>query len=627
MATTIDLGKIRLQWKGDYSNATSYELLDVVKFKGDSYVFISTIAAANKTPDTTSEWDLMVSGGDQWSTGTSVPTGGNPGDMYLKTDDEKVYTNTAGSWGVVGDMGGSRWTSGTSAPSGGEDGDFYLKTDDEKVYERVSGSWVVKLDIGGGVWTSSTSNGTGGESGDWHVNTATKDIQENVSGTWTTRVNLSVSGTNLSDLANVPALDSGKFLTNDGTNTSWATVDVTGASVGGDVTGTVGNIQIAANAVTDTELNSAKLNGIASGAEVNPSFKTVGGTSILGSGDIATLPSGGTIGQVVTNTGSGLGGWADAVTRASTAPSSPTPGDQWFDTVSTSMKVWSGAEWAISSPGVFEATGGNSTRTSGGYKYHIFTTSGVFTNIGRPGLVDVFMVAGGGGAGGNMGGGGGAGGLRTITGLTASGVNTVNVGAGGSGAVATGTSGTNSSVFNQDAIGGGGGGGGSNPPAWHGLAGGSGGGGGGYNGGNSGAGTSGQGYAGGAYNGQYYSGGGGGAGAIGATGSRGHGGVGALNDWTGTSYYFAGGGGGGGYTTTGGNGGNGGGGGGAVGTTTGGSGINPGSAGGGGSAVTNAAVPGGSAGANTGGGGGGGQHSTGVGGNGGSGIVIIRYAV
>jgi len=353
MATTIDLGKIRLQWKGDYSNATSYELLDVVKFKGDSYVFISTIAAANKTPDTTSEWDLMVSGGDQWSTGTSVPTGGNPGDMYLKTDDEKVYTNTAGSWGVVGDMGGSRWTSGTSAPSGGEDGDFYLKTDDEKVYERVSGSWVVKLDIGGGVWTSGTSvptggeagdfyiktddekiyenvagtwtvkldigggvwtsgtsNGTGGESGDWHVNTATKDIQENVSGTWTTRVNLSVSGSNIQDLGNVPALSSGKFLTNDGTNTSWATVDVAGSAVGGDVSGTVSNIQIAANAVTDTELNSAKLNGIASGAEVNPSFKTVGGSSILGSGDIATLPSGGSVGQVIKKDGSNNPAWA-----------------------------------------------------------------------------------------------------------------------------------------------------------------------------------------------------------------------------------------------------------------------------------------------------------------------------
>ena len=284
MATTIDLGKIRLQWKGDYSNATSYELLDVVKFKGDSYVFISTIAAANKTPDTTSEWDLMVSGGDQWSTGTSVPTGGNPGDMYLKTDDEKVYTNIAGSWGVVGDMGGSRWTSGTSAPSGGEDGDFYLKTDDEKVYERVSGSWAVKLDIGGGVWTSSTSNGSGGESGDWHINTTTKDIQENVSGTWTTRVNLSVSGTNLSDLANVPALDSGKFLTNDGTTASWATVDVAGASVGGDVSGTVSNIQIAAGAVNTTELaaNAVSAAKIDNSAVTNEKISSMAASKLTG---------------------------------------------------------------------------------------------------------------------------------------------------------------------------------------------------------------------------------------------------------------------------------------------------------------------------------------------------------
>mgnify|MGYP003957100615 CR=1 FL=1 len=344
MATTIDLGKIRLQWKGDYSNATSYELLDVVKFKGDSYVFISTIAAANKTPDTTSEWDLMVSGGDQWSTGTSVPTGGNPGDMYLKTDDEKVYTNTAGSWGVVGDMGGSRWTSGTSAPSGGEDGDFYLKTDDEKVYERVSGSWTVKLDIGGGVWTSgtsvptggeagdfyiktddekiyenvagtwtvkldigggvwtsSTSNGSGGESGDWHINTTTKDIQENVSGTWTTRVNLSVSGSNIQDLGNVPALSSGKFLTNDGTNTSWATVDVTGASVGGDVSGTVSNIQIAANAVTDTELNSAKLNNVADNANnyshpgTHPASMLTGSLPAIDGSALTGMPAGGKV--------------------------------------------------------------------------------------------------------------------------------------------------------------------------------------------------------------------------------------------------------------------------------------------------------------------------------------------
>ena len=338
MATTIDLGKIRLQWKGDYDAAVSYELLDVCKFKGDSYVFISTIAAANKTPDTTSEWDLMVSGGDQWSSGTSVPTGGNPGDFYIKTDDEKVYENVAGTWTVKADVGGSRWTTGTSVPTGGESGDFYLKTDDEKVYENVSGTWTIKLDIGGGVWTSGTTAASGGESGDWYMKTDSKTLWENVSGTWTQRVDLSVSGTNLSDLANVPALDTGKFLTNDGTNASWATVDVTGAAVGGDVTGTVSNIQLAANVVTDTELNSAKLNGVSDGAEVNPTFKTVGGTSVLGSGDIATLPSqSGASGKVLKSDGTDAtwgvdeGGTLKQVvsvqTRTQGTYSAPTSGD------------------------------------------------------------------------------------------------------------------------------------------------------------------------------------------------------------------------------------------------------------------------------------------------------------
>jgi hypothetical protein len=43
-----------------------------------------------------------------------------------------------------------------------------------------------------------------------------------------------------------------------------------------------------------------------------PTFKTVGGTSIEGSGNIESLPIGGSPGQVVTNTSSGVGTWADA---------------------------------------------------------------------------------------------------------------------------------------------------------------------------------------------------------------------------------------------------------------------------------------------------------------------------
>ena len=125
-----------------------------------------------------------------------------------------------------------------------------------------------------------------------------------------------------------------------------------------------------------------------------------------------------------------------------------------------------------------------------------------------------------------------------------------------------------------------------------------------------------------------YAGGAGGAGAgadgINRTGSlRGHGGDGVqVTGWGSTDYYY-GGGGGGAYVSGGpGSGGDGGGGGAAHYNAGGGSGGTGGrSVGGNGGGV------GGSGGANTGGGGGAGKYNTVSGGSGGSGIVVIRYAI
>jgi hypothetical protein len=61
-----------------------------------------------------------------------------------------------------------------------------------------------------------------------------------------------------------------------------------------------------------------------------------------------------------------------------------------------------------------DATGGTVT-TSGGYKYHKFTSSGNFVVSNNGGNVDIMLVSGGGGGGANRGGGGGAGGMRTVT--------------------------------------------------------------------------------------------------------------------------------------------------------------------------------------------------------------------
>jgi hypothetical protein len=114
-------------------------------------------------------------------------------------------------------------------------------------------------------------------------------------------------------------------------------------------------------------------------------------------------------------------------------------------------------------PGTFgiQATGGNVT-ISGGYKYHVFKSSGTFT-VNEPGFAEVLAVAGGGGGGG-LGGGAGGGGVLTLGTHRRinSGSYPVLVGAGGPGVSAnsmtSGNNGNDSSVAGIVAIGGGGGG-------------------------------------------------------------------------------------------------------------------------------------------------------------------------
>jgi hypothetical protein len=275
-----------------------------------------------------------------------------------------------------------------------------------------------------------------------------------------------------------------------------------------------------------------------------------------------------------------------------------------------------------------KATGGI-VSSDGTYNYHMFPYSGTFTptqNITADYLV---IAGGGGGGGGDLGGGGGAGGLRSTVGTTGGGGSlesalsltantgyTVTVGAGGTGSSSVsvrGTSGSNS-VFSTITSTGGGGGGTNNTGIRAGLDGGSGGGGTVVNPPDStirGLGTANQGYNGGYglnYSGQYASGAGGGAGAVGGNGSSTVGGTGGAGvaisafanaTQTGVNTYYAGGGAGSGDNSA----------------------LAIGGVGGGG---TNQAGSNANGIVNT-GSGGGGTESTG--GTGGSGLVIIRYAI
>lgn len=274
-----------------------------------------------------------------------------------------------------------------------------------------------------------------------------------------------------------------------------------------------------------------------------------------------------------------------------------------------------------------KATGGNIVANDGTYWYHAFLSSGTFTP--QTALTcDYLVVAGGGGGGYNQAGGGGAGGLRSTVTATGGGgslesaisVTTqsyaITVGAGGAGGATSGTQGTNgsNSIFSTITSTGGGGGGAGNTANNAGLTGGSGGGGGNPSNGTStaGSGTANQGYAGGTGSSDNLSyrtgGGGGGAGAAGTNGATanppntgGNGGAGvaisafATPTSTGVSNFYAGGGAGGA-----------------------GSGAGTGGSGGGGSNSSGVAGTGG---------GGSGPFGGGAGYQGGSGIVIIRYAM
>ena len=271
---------------------------------------------------------------------------------------------------------------------------------------------------------------------------------------------------------------------------------------------------------------------------------------------------------------------------------------------------------------IAKATGGV-VSTDGAYWYHVFGSSGVFAP--KETLSCDYLIVGGGGPGGVPGSGGGAGGYRTFTSQSLSATNyTVTIGAGGvpyavggnsvfNGATATG-GGFGGNYLNDGQVGGsGGGGGGTSGATTQGGA------------GNTPSTSPSQGNSGGTGTGDLQSGGGGGgAGAVGGNASNGsttaQGGVGAYTaisggaltgagDFKNGNYYFAGGGGGSRNTSS-----------------------NYSSAGGWGGGAAGMWSAAGSTPAlkgmpNTGGGGGAAGGNMSTPGAGGSGIVIIRYAI
>jgi hypothetical protein len=62
MAQLLDLGKLRFYFAGEWSNSTTYEINDIVKYGGNIYVYTYGLKTSGNLPTDTTYWQLMVEG-------------------------------------------------------------------------------------------------------------------------------------------------------------------------------------------------------------------------------------------------------------------------------------------------------------------------------------------------------------------------------------------------------------------------------------------------------------------------------------------------------------------------------------------------------------------------------------
>ena len=540
------------------------------------------------------------------NTGTAVPVfAAEPplateGSLYYNSTSDIFYICNGTQWNLVSNAsptttGGTRTIDalsegGTFSYDLGDDFTDDVDTDAQLIYTLTSGT----LPSGCTLPTTGNSEFTGTASG----------VSSNTNYTWTIKATDTSGGTATQNYQQT-------------INTVVPTV--TGGTV------TISSVNEGSSASYDVDTNFTFTTGSTFSAYSLQSGSLPSGLSLNTSSGVIS----GTMGEVASTTAYSF-----------TIRATDTDGD-------TADQAYS---WTITNVPL-SATGGTiTTYSSGGvnYKVNTFTSGGTIT-FNKAGSVDVLIVAGGGGGGAGGGGGGGGGGILYGSSYNVSAQNyTVTIGAGGSthayynaGIGDTG----GSSAFGAVSVVGGGGGGShtkGNPAT------------GGANGGGQQAGSTvgyttrlpgtsvsvtGFTYYGGNSGGYTPTGltsyqGGGGAGAMAqggnASGSAcGNGGAGKQLDIDGTSYYYSGGGGGSLWASgTAGHGGAGGGGGGSVGEGgTIGNGDTSGRNNGGNGNSGNNVSGGGAGGLNTGGGGGANQFHSGNSDPGGSGIVIVRYAV
>ena len=110
---TVNLGNIKLNWKGAYNSSTAYIVDDVVSYNGSSYVCI--LASTGNLPTVTTYWNQMSAAGTDGTDLTSTLT--TQGDIVYR-DGSGLARLGAGTSGQVLQTGGSganpSWTTMSS---------------------------------------------------------------------------------------------------------------------------------------------------------------------------------------------------------------------------------------------------------------------------------------------------------------------------------------------------------------------------------------------------------------------------------------------------------------------------------------------------------------------------------
>ncbi len=112
---TINVGKLRVNWKGAYSSSTAYEVNDAVSSGGNSYICIQAHGAGTQAVTQTAYWNVMAEGTTVLTTAGDIMTHDGSNQIRLaRGTSGQVLKATSTTVAYANETGYKGWTVGTA---------------------------------------------------------------------------------------------------------------------------------------------------------------------------------------------------------------------------------------------------------------------------------------------------------------------------------------------------------------------------------------------------------------------------------------------------------------------------------------------------------------------------------